>query len=239
MKQDKNQIALEKIIEEQKNDPNVQGIIVAGSFVKKKMRKNSDIDIWILVNGQERWKEYRVIEGVEFELFYNPFEQYMKYMESHPSMVQVCNEGVIVYDREGKMEQLKQKGIARYNKGPQEKEEYRWQWNYLIIDPLKDVEDALGMEDEQLAMNFALDCIVKIFLKANNLWQQKPKYLLQYLDQHDKVFANLLRDYIAQKQPQQQYQALKQLGQHVLKDLPEMPQNWHGGRQIAPVFENK
>ncbi|MBW3002927.1 nucleotidyltransferase domain-containing protein [Candidatus Woesearchaeota archaeon] len=238
MKQN-HQIALEKIIQEQKKDPNVLGIMIGGSFVKDQMRANSDIDVWILVKGKERWKEYRVFEGVEFELFYNPYEQYLAYMDSHPSMVQICDEGIVVYDPQGKMQEIKDIGKQRYHEGPNAKEDYNWQWNYLIIDPLKDVEDALGKEDEQLAMNFALDCIVKIFLKARNLWQQKPKYLLGYLDKHDKGFADLLRDYLAQKQPQAQYQALKALGNHVLKDFEEMPENWHGGRQIAPVFRNK
>jgi predicted nucleotidyltransferase len=83
MKKQKWEVALDKFLTEWKNNKEVSGIIVWGSYITGNPTKHSDIDIQIILKRGCSWRERgnKIVDGILMEYFANPPERIPKYFE--------------------------------------------------------------------------------------------------------------------------------------------------------------
>ena len=68
--------------------------------------------------------------------------------------------------------------------------------------------------------------LINFYLKKNNLWQSKEKYLYDYLSSFDLPFANQLKEFLIENDNFLKYQKIQILKSYVLKDVSPLDKNW-------------
>ena len=82
-------------------DAEVLGATVSGSVLRGEGGPTSDLDVYVLIRGAERWRRTYVLEGVLIEEFRNPeawIRRYLKALDDVPG-IHMLGHGVVVLDR--------------------------------------------------------------------------------------------------------------------------------------------
>ena len=116
---------IEKIVNEISIKANVQGVLLAGSYVYGCPTEESDLDVRIITSdGSNRddrnWRKY----GKTIEAFYNSPTQVRKYYseaikEGDETIVNIWRKGRVVYDPNGIVSVLQQEAIDLWERGPE------------------------------------------------------------------------------------------------------------------------
>jgi len=124
---------INKIIEECKQDPRVQGVLLTGSYVYGKPHDGSDLDVRCVINEDSSdWAEFeRERFGTRIEVFFNTPDRVRCYMqeskkEGHGDCIHFWANGKIVYDPNGIVAQLQQEAIQLWKDGPASGGEWMW-----------------------------------------------------------------------------------------------------------------
>ena len=107
------QLAIEKFLNEYKNEDYFLGAILTGSYATGNNDKNSDIDIYIVTKNDTEWRERgnKNIDGFLIEYFINPKKKILSYMEKelqdyHMSTTMIFVNAKILYDNDGSVQEL-------------------------------------------------------------------------------------------------------------------------------------
>ncbi len=107
--------ALAKFIEPWKKRVDVEGVLVAGSYVWGVPTKYSDIDVHIVLSDKVNWRERgnKVVDGFLVEYFANPPKQIKRYMQENYKSgkrtdAMMFSKGKILFDKRGEVKKLRQ-----------------------------------------------------------------------------------------------------------------------------------
>ncbi len=100
------QDVLDRFIRELKEDPDVIGVFVFGSFARGDDRPDSDIDLLVIAKGDFR-KGLVYREGVEFEVFYNNRDDTITFWkQNQDDFEDFWRDAKALFDRDGTVEYL-------------------------------------------------------------------------------------------------------------------------------------
>jgi predicted nucleotidyltransferase len=109
------EIALEKFLKKWKENKDVSGIIVCGSYITGNPTKNSDVDIQIILKRGCEWRERgnKIVDGILMEYFANPPERIIGYLEDDEKRrrkieAHMLTSGKVILDKDGEVEKLKE-----------------------------------------------------------------------------------------------------------------------------------
>jgi predicted nucleotidyltransferase len=109
------EIALDKFLKDWKYNPDVSGIILAGSYVTGNPSKNSDLDIQIILKRGCEWRERgnKIVNGFLMEYFANPPERIIGYLKDDQKRrrkieAHMLATGKIILDKDGEAKKLKE-----------------------------------------------------------------------------------------------------------------------------------
>jgi predicted nucleotidyltransferase len=137
------------------------GVIAGGSRLRGEGDANSDIDVVIVVARHARKRWNLLIDGVEIEMFLNPQFQMQVYfererVEGRPVMPHLCATGIILFDPQGVMADLKTQGRAVFDGGPAPLSDLqKWQTRYFTADSLRDIDDIKDRDEAAAALMIA------------------------------------------------------------------------------------
>ena len=107
------QLAIEKFLNEYKNEEYFLGAILTGSYATGNNDSNSDIDIYIITKNDTKWRERgnKNVDGFLIEYFINPKKKILSYMEKelqdyHMSTTMIFVNAKILYDNDGSVKEL-------------------------------------------------------------------------------------------------------------------------------------
>lgn len=193
-----------EFIEPFKQDKNVVGIILVGSYANGKPDKNSDIDIYIIEEkGAERERGNLFLKGYEMEYFINPIKQVYNYMDTenldNPSTVHMLATGIILHEKEGTQEikKLVSEAKNKFNTPlPKLQTEEIELKKYNIDDLEKDLEDNLIRNNiigyKYTASMIQIYCI-KTFFRLHNKILPKSKKLDVEINKLDPKFSDIVK----------------------------------------------
>lgn len=115
--------ALHQFLEQYRNLPFVEGIILCGSYATGNQNKHSDIDVHIVLSDTEKWRERGncFVEGFLIEYFINPIFQIEKsftkdYENRSRTNSTMFGHGKILYDKTNRLHQLQEKALSWHQK---------------------------------------------------------------------------------------------------------------------------
>ncbi len=124
---------IENVIEEIKQDPRIDGILVTSSYIYGTPNEQSDLDVFCVTNDGSDWNEVgkRVRFGVDIEACFNPPDKVRYYMqkskkEGHGDCIHFWAFGRIVFDKSGVLEMLQKEARGFWENGPDSGSSWVW-----------------------------------------------------------------------------------------------------------------
>lgn len=228
---------LKKFVDQQKCNPKVIGIFVSGSFIHSKPDKNSDLDIFVLLDKSKyRERGNTWIDGIEIEYFINPVLQVKDYFkteigEKAPCTAHMFANSVVLYKKGNELDKLiKEAKLILKRPVPKMKKMEIELARYFIDDLYKDLEDTYVNGDLfafNLMANKVLEKSLQIFIKYKNVRQEKIKRLMNQLEILDKSFYKLFSDVVLEIDTKKKFECLKKLVDYTEKMIGgKRPKEW-------------
>lgn len=229
--------ALNIFVNKYKKNTNVVAILVSGSYVHSKPDKNSDLDVYVILEkAKTRERGSTWINGVEIEYFMNPINQIRYYFKKEtgnkaPCTAHMFANSIIVYQKGNTINQLIKeanvfikKKMTKMNK--METELVRSE----IDDVKKDVEDVYLKKDFfafYILANKLLDDCLKLFYKIQRIPKEKTKRLQKQLEQLDKHFEEIYLIAVTEQNIDKKYQAVNKVVDYIEKLIGgKKPKEW-------------
>lgn len=197
--------AAEVFVDQQKQNPDVIGLLIAGSAVYGRIDPNSDVDIYVILNADCQYRERgnTWIEGVEIEYFMNPVAQIRAYFrdEKSPHTADMLTHGKLMLNRSPEVTTLLQEARGLIEAGPKPLGEVGLAFGkYFIDDAWKDLQDVSARSDD-FALSFIkhqfVNKAIDLFCDVHRLWRNKYKRLEPQLQAVDPEFVKLVKDAMA------------------------------------------
>jgi predicted nucleotidyltransferase len=223
--QDKFDKALLEALKYFKKKKNILGILVGGSYVNGNLSKNSDIDLFIVMEDvQWREKGIKLFNGVEVEYFLQPYSQILKYFERESeslrrTTISVFSSGKILFDPKNKVKKLV--GVAKKlssKKLPQVPKARVDLIKYFVEDDLKDLSDAVENKDVALAnliINSLFHDMLENYFLLERFPKPKSKYLLSGIK--DKEFRGKVTTFLKSNSIEIRTNSINKLAEYFLK----------------------
>lgn len=193
---------VDNYIEKLKSQDDVLGILIFGSYARGEQRKNSDVDVLVLVK-EGVWRDVETRDGQAFEMVYSSPDKARQFYEANPNdAVQQWTDGKIVYDPKGEMEKMKEFVSAIKEKGkPQMDTKKRRHLQFDAEDKVRAVE-AMQQKDvatANLQLSRLGNEVLELYFDLRQLWTPAPKQQLGYLRENDKETAQLFDTYFKEE----------------------------------------
>ncbi len=217
--------ALKQFVERHRKNPNVLAILVSGSYIHSKPDKNSDLDVYIVLEkAKMRERGNAWINGVEIEYFINPVNQVRYYLKTEvgdkaPSTAHMFANSIVLYQKGKTINELikEAKAIIRKKTPKMNRIEVEFA-RYGLDDTRKDLEDVYLKKDIfafSIVANDLLSECVKIFYRIHRIPKEKSKRLRADLKKLDVKFEKLFSEAIQEKDMTKKYKAVNKVVDYI------------------------
>ena len=176
----------------------VIGVWLAGSVARGEADANSDLDLYVLVDGAHRRRLQRFFSGVPTEIFLNPPDRARRYFDEdraagrRPSLDMMA-EGVILFDPQGECAAIQREARLVIETGPEADPVASQTRRYLVTDALDNAADVAERDSATarvLGGSALREAMVLSFL-LDGRWAPRDKDLLPTLraERHPAVTA--------------------------------------------------
>lgn len=164
------ELAVEKFINQYKDEDYSLGAILTGSYATGNYDENSDIDIYIVTSDDTKWRERgnKNIDGFLIEYFINPKKKILSYFEKelqdyHLSTTMIFVNGKILYDKDGSVKELI--NIANNNFTLADVDDFKYKMNcYSVWDGFDELESKYNKsEDIDFTYNIFLQRVIETY----------------------------------------------------------------------------
>ena len=191
-----------QFIEELKGRSDVLGVIMFGSWARGNNRPDSDVDlIVILSEGYRRTVEYKNQQA--FEIIYTTAKSALEFWQGKKDeCARLWAVAKIVYDKDGTIEQLKEKAETMIKEGKKAIDEYqKGQFKFAAEDEIRAVESlsAKDIATANLILNYTVISLTELFFDLRQLWKPAPKQCLAKINELKPELGNLFKEFYKDK----------------------------------------
>jgi len=233
--------ALNKFLKVWKSKPFVEGIVLTGSRVTSYASKRSDIDVYIILSSNIKWRERgnKNVNGFVIEYFANNAEQMRAYFRQEFEKNQFITArmlviGKVLLDKTGIVSQLKKEAKAWMNKTfkPMSKTSIELA-KYSLWDCLDNLMDCYDNSCE--VFNFlyytALNKVFEVYARFLRMELIPREKILKFLEDKrfrnqykfkpfpDKTFCKLFKNCLKARRDDEKMVLIKRLTRHVLRKM--------------------
>jgi hypothetical protein len=198
--------ALQKILEQ----PEVIGVLLAGSVAQGIADQHSDLDFYVVTNGKQRWRGCWVLEQTPIEYFFNPAEFLHTTIQNDAAALQILATGVVVLAHP-ELEKLQ--AIARAALSaprPTNSDELEFD-RFNTIECVLETRSAFGTTAYGYILSQAVVYIIKAIYRKNAWWEVRAKSVLSDLQQRAPQLAALATLALGDSSPEAKQAALESL----------------------------
>ena len=178
-------------------------INLAGSVASGEADARSDIDLYIIIEGEKRHRDQRLFGGVPVEMFFNPEERARRaleqdQLEGRAPGVALMAFGHIIYDPEGVFAKLRLEALEVMERGPAVPEETITFRRYTAVDQLDDAIDVAD-RDPVTARMLATEAVsqaIAVWFVERGGWTPRAKDRLAELRRVDPEAADAVEQFI-------------------------------------------
>jgi predicted nucleotidyltransferase len=187
-----------EFLEELKQNPEVVGIILFGSWARGNNRPDSDVDlVVILKEGYRRKVEYRNKQA--FEIIYTTERSAVEYWNNHKDdAAGLWEVAKILYDKDGTIRVIKEEIEQIIKNGKKMLDEFQLaQSRFDAEDQLRYVDSI--METDAITANLVLTNkvfnLTQLFFDIRQLWTPAPKQRLTKIEEISPHIYSLLQQF--------------------------------------------
>jgi Nucleotidyltransferase domain len=177
----------------------VLGIIIAGSVLRGEGDERSDIDTFVIFEGDYRQRVQKLFNGVRFEIFANPPQRVPKYFDDEqkdgtPSTAHMIATGHILFKRSSLIDELRPQAQALLKDKPIYSVDFLNFQRYRASD---NFENALDLRERDPAMaltlvGVALSAMLVYYFQKQGKFVPRHKNMLAILRQENPELAHLV-----------------------------------------------
>jgi predicted nucleotidyltransferase len=181
-----------------KKIPNCEGIIYSGSRLEGDFIESSDYDFTVLISQGRSY--YKIFTYKDFIIdICCATEKVIKEHDisnskvSNPELGIIAN-GVILFDKNGKMLDLQKKAKKVWNNGPKKNTQKDLQEITSLLTGFFHKLSKQGAEDAYTFSSEVINKTIKIFFQLHRVWQPKPFNIEDSIREIDEIFFNLYKE---------------------------------------------
>ncbi|MCX6790413.1 MAG: nucleotidyltransferase domain-containing protein [Candidatus Kaiserbacteria bacterium] len=188
-------------LEELKNRKDVVGVILFGSWARGNNRPNSDVDLVVILDeGYQRCVENK--NGQIFEIIYTTEKGAFDFWESNKDDAYgLWSVAKILYDRDGKIQELKERITDVLNIGKKEINDLQLeQFRFDAVDLTGYVEEIMDLDllTAKLLIFNKVFTLTEMFFDIRQIWTPAPKQRLLKIKETSPAFYNLLEAFYSE-----------------------------------------
>lgn len=166
----------------------VVAITASGSVIQGRGDPRSDLDLWVVVDGQQRQRIQVRFNGVPCEIFFNPEARIARYFEEEArdgraSSIGLTLDGEVLYDPRGVAKVLREQAAKVRQAGPQVPAETITLRRYGIVDALDNARDTSDTDKlmSSLLCAEAVKASMRLAYVLGGTWTPRDKDLAKDL----------------------------------------------------------
>jgi hypothetical protein len=181
------QLAVQKILEQ----PDVIGFVLAGSVAQGTGDKFSDLDFYVVTNGNQRWRLCWMIENTPVEVFFNPFSFLQTRLEHDAAALHMLATGIPILEHQ-ELEKLQLVARSILNQPPKACTQNELEFDrFNTMECVFETRSVLEKDSYPYFVPQALVFIIKAIYRKNRWWEVKPKHILTDLKSRAPQLAAL------------------------------------------------
>lgn len=172
----------------------VDAVLFFGSVQRGMAQATSDLDLYVVTSGTQYWREGRIQQGVEVELFFNPASKMRERLEQGDAVaIHGFATGELLLDRSGAGAELQALGRRLWEAGPRPLTDWEQKtWRYRLTDLAQDLEDlSPDSPTARMLAGLLVPRALEAYCELHRVWGDKPKRLLARIRELDRELADL------------------------------------------------
>jgi len=179
------------------------GIIGAGSVMRGEGDLTSDIDLYVIFEGNYRQLEHKFFNGVPCQLFCNPTQMMPRYfteergrLNNGPTTAHMMVSGTVILDRDPRIEQIREEAKQALELPPKPNEDMLQLMRYHAVSALENMLDMRKADPDMamLEMYIALPNMLNYYFLKQGQYIPRHKDTLKQIRQHDPELAQLIHN---------------------------------------------
>ena len=189
--------AFNSFVEQVKQEYTTKGILFFGSAQQGKESVFSDLDFYIVVEGEEGWNFKKIINEVPIEAYFLPQCQWQKQINESPHVLRSFATGDIIYDIDLCLNELVAYSKNKYDQGPDELTELqKSNWRITLTELCSDLEGEIHPSaNNRIFSGWAVVKALESYCALNRIWSDKTEKLVHQLSKLDSDIESLLTKY--------------------------------------------
>ena len=180
-------LALNEFIKGYKDDPEVEAILLVGSYAVGNQNDKSDIDVYVILNDEAKWRERgnKLVNGYLIEYFINPVYKVREYLledkRGHGgAMANMLINGKVLYDKNGIVDKLRNEAIVAVQVEEYEKNPIRYYACWCAFDEYEAAE-----YHNEMQYYLCLKYLIEAYL-GNNGYCILPEHKIEKFFRNDE-----------------------------------------------------
>jgi len=188
---------IQQEIEQLKERDEVLAAAVVGSYARDPDQDHTDIDIYIIVDGDWRRRETEVIDDTVIERFYNSMDWSRRYLKGDGwyTNYRWYTDADVRYDPDGHFDRLEEDAMEHKEQNMELDDEDRQAIRYFIWDLQKDIDRADGAQRIYLQQRLFEYLLEKHYLLQGEV-PVKENYRIEKLQDVDPEMHEMAVDFL-------------------------------------------
>ena len=179
------------------------GIIGAGSVMRGEGDLTSDIDLYVIFEGDYRQLEHKFFNSVPCQLFCNPTQQMPRYfveergrLNNGPTTAHMMVSGTVILDRDPRIKQIIEEARAALQLPPKPNEDMLQLMRYHAVSALENMLDVRDSDPDMALLEIcnALPNMLHYYFLKQGQYVPRHKDTIEQIRQTDPELAQLIHD---------------------------------------------
>jgi len=179
------------------------GIIGAGSVMRGKGDLTSDIDLYVIFEGDYRQLEHKFFNGVPCQLFCNPTQIMSRYfteergrLNNGPTTAHMMTDGIVILDRDPRIEQIREEARTALQLPPNPNKDMLQLMRYHAVSALENMLDVRETDPDMAMLEIcnALPNMLNYYFLKQGQYIPRHKDTIKQIRQNDPELAQLIHD---------------------------------------------
>lgn len=212
-------LALQEVVQfvEERFSP-ILGIIAAGSIMRGEGDPYSDIDLYLIFEGDYRQLIHKSFNDIPVQIFANPPQRISQYFEEErhrlnggPVAAHMIATGTVIYENDSRISQFREQAQAVLAQKPQIEEGALQRLRYMAADSIENMLDLKDSDPDMamLALYTALPNMLRYYFLKQGRYIPRHKDTMAILREENVELAQLIHNMLVASGSQRFKLALK------------------------------